>query len=106
MPRMEYEFAFVITDPGVTEAEMSSRRDMTEESYIESYVDTGHNIHCICTQEGHNLAFIYNATKGGEGGAHCAHGLAHLATHLGESLVKGYERTQDTEMPLFQQVTF
>ena len=31
MLRLEYEFAFVITDPSVTEAEMSSRQDMAEE---------------------------------------------------------------------------
>ena len=54
-------------------------------------------------QEGFNLAFIYNVSLGGDG-AHCARGLAHVAAHMGEYLVKGYERTQNSEMPLFNEV--
>ena len=56
-------------------------------------------------QEGFNLAFIYNVSLAGDG-AHCARGLAHVAAHMGEYLVQGYERTQKSEMPLFNEVTF
>ena len=51
------------------------------------------------------MAFIYNASLGAGAGHHCAHGVAHIAANIGEFLVRGYELTQDSEMPLFKEVT-
>ena len=80
MFRIDREFAYIITDPGTTEADMERRSDMAEEGY--------------------NLAFIYNR----EGDTNCARGLAHLASNIGAALVGGYEQTMMGEMPLFEEV--
>ena len=57
----------------------------------------------IIMQEGYNLAFIYNTSLSS---VDCARGMAHVAANMGDYLVRGYERTQNSEMPLFREVTF
>ena len=101
MFRMEYEVAFVITDSSVTQSEMQSRMEMSEGSNIAKMMII--IIMVIIIQEGYNLAFIYNTSLSS---VDCARGMAHVAANMGDYLVRGYERTQNSEMPLFREVTF
>ena len=100
MFRMEYEVAFVITDSSVTQSEMQSRMEMSEGSNIAKMMII--IIMVLIIQEGYNLAFIYNTSRSSD----CARGMAHVAANMGDYLVRGYERTQNSEMPLFREVTF
>ena len=78
---MRNEFAYVITDTN------------KEDANIEQYFGLA--------QEGYNLAFIYNTSlPQGE----CDRGLACIAGDIGNILVGGYDKTLQTEMPLFEEV--
>ena len=84
MFHIDNEFAYIITEPGTTDTDLSGWGDLAEEA--------------------DNLAFIYNSSQAGERGARCGWGLAHLASHIGEWLAGGDEQTLLREIPLFEKV--
>ena len=80
---MDNEFAYIITD--------TNRND----NNIQPYFDM--------SEEGYNLAFIYNISVPGDSGQ-CVGGLSCVAGDIGNVLVGGYDMTLQTEMPLFNEV--